>query len=219
MAKTILFDLDGTLIDTEKYFRICWPKALRDFGYEMTDEQALAMRSLGRPFAVEKLKGWFGEDFDYPAVRAHRKKLMEEMISERGLDLKPGCRRLLSWLRENGWTIAIATATDPERSERYLRKIGLREYFTRIVCATEVKEGKPAPDIYLFACEELGEAPGNVYAVEDSPNGVLSAARAGCKVIMVPDLTTADSELSGLLYREAKDLTEIIGILTEDGSV
>ena len=61
----VIFDLDGTLIDTEKYYRICWPKAVEHFGYTMTDEQALSLRSLGRPYAPERFREWYGEDFDY----------------------------------------------------------------------------------------------------------------------------------------------------------
>ena len=73
MIKAVIFDLDGTLIDTEKYYRINWPKAFEHFGYKMSDEQYLSIRSLGKPFIYETLKNYSGDpDFDYDTVVAYR---------------------------------------------------------------------------------------------------------------------------------------------------
>lgn len=213
MIDTIIFDMDGTLIDTEKYFRACWPKALAAFGYEMSDEQALSMRSLGRPFAPIHLKEMFGESIDYHQVREKRKELVEACIQEQGIQLKPGVIELLQWLKENNIRAAIATATDMERTNRYLKMLGIHEYFDELISATMVKEGKPSPDIYLYACEQLGRKPQECIAVEDSPNGVLSAYRAGCKVVMVPDQTPPEEELKSKLYACVDTLTDIQELL------
>lgn len=211
--RAVVFDMDGTLIDTEKYYRICWPKALAAFGYRMTDEQALTMRSLGRPFAITQLKAWFGEELDYHAVREKRKEFVEECLDREGLRLKPGALELLQSLRRRRITTAIATATDMERTERYLKKVGIFECFDKLISATMVKEGKPSPDIYLYACEQLQLKPDQCIAVEDSPNGVRSAWRAGCKVIMVPDQTEPDEELLKCLYARVDTLPEIEKLL------
>ncbi|MBO4695837.1 MAG: HAD family phosphatase [Lachnospiraceae bacterium] len=208
MIKAVLFDMDGTLIDTERYFRVFWPKAMAEFGFTMSDEQALQMRSLGRPFAPAKLKEWFGETVDYPTIRARRTKMMEAEFAKDGLQLKAGAEEILEELQRRGIPAYVVTASPIERTERYLTQVGIRKYFPRIISATEVKQGKPAPDVYEYACREIGLEPSECAAVEDSPNGVLSAYRAGCKVIMVPDQSDAE-EMREYLYAVAPTLKEI----------
>lgn len=211
--KAVIFDLDGTLIDTEKIYRVIWPQAMASLGYEFTDQHYLPLRSLGRPFAPRKFKEWFGEDFDYDNARRVRKGLFDAHVAEHGIDIKKGAIELLEYLRSHNIITAIATATDLDRATEYLDMVGLTKYFDRILSATMVDEGKPSPKVYQFACKELGLDPSECLAVEDAPNGVKSAYSAGLKVIMIPDQSEADDELKKLLYSYQPSLDCIIDIL------
>ena len=212
-VKAVIFDMDGLLLDTEKLLVRFWVQAANEAGFPMTRENALSIRSLHRSYAVPYLQGLFGEDFDYFKIRSRRMELIREHLSEHPLELKDGAKELLAHLNKNKLLTAVATATDYERTHDYLTQVGIFESFDRIVCATMVERGKPSPDIYIYAAEQLGLQPCECMALEDSPNGVKSAVSAGCRTVMVPDLTEPDAELDGLVYEKAGSLRDIIGIL------
>ena len=213
--RAVIFDMDGVLLDTEQLLVRFWCQAAREAGFPMEREQALQLRSLAGKYAAPLLRQWFGEGFDYAAVRARRRELMEQELERIGLPVKEGAAELLTLLRQRGIPAAVATATDEERAARYLKEAGLYPLFDRICCAPMVANGKPMPDIYLFACRQLGEEPCRCLAVEDSPNGVLSAYRAGCQVAMVPDLTPPDEETAPLLTLRADSLSVLRQLLEQ----
>ena len=207
MIKAVIFDMDGILIDTEKWLNVYWQQAAKEAGFEVTREDGLAIRSLAGKYAGPYLRGIFGDSFDYEAIRERRKELMREHIAKYGIEKKPGVDEILSYLAEKNMKRAVATATDPERTKQYLTQIGIYDKFDKIVSATTVENGKPQPDVYLYACEQIGEKPEDCIAVEDSPNGVLSAYRAGLSVVMVPDLTEPDEETEKMLYARIDTLS------------
>ena len=213
--KAVIFDLDGTVIDTEKLLVKYWCMAANEFGFPMEREHALQLRSLARKYAEPLLKEWFGEKCDYKTVRNRRMELMTAHIIENGLDVKAGIKELLIWLGENGYKRAVATATDLTRAGKYLSDVGLYDYFDCIISAHQVENGKPKPDVYLYAVEQLGLTPDECIAVEDSPNGVISASDAGCRTIMVPDLTLPDEELKKRLFAVCEKASDIINVLSE----
>lgn len=211
--KAVIFDLDGTLLDTEKLLFRYWREAAAEYGFNMTAEQALTLRSLTHRLVQPLFTEWFGENCDYRELRACRMRLMQEHIDKYGVEKKKGAQELLEYLGNNGYMRAIATATDETRAGKLLVKAGLSGMFDRIVCASMVEWGKPKPDIYIYAAEQLGLSPGQCIAVEDSPNGVMSAHSAGCFTVMVPDLTLPDNALMNSISAVCKDLSEIIGLL------
>jgi len=135
--------------------------------------------------------------------------MMDEYLQHVEIALKPGAVEVLEYLQAKGIQTAVATATELPRAEKYLKKVGLYPYFDRIISATMVEYGKPAPDIYQYTCKELGLLPQECIAVEDSPNGVTSAYKAGCKVVMVPDQTQPEPEMMHMLYACVDNLWEI----------
>ena len=208
IIKAVMFDLDGTIIDTEKYYRLYWPKAFAKFGYTITDEQGLGLRSLGNPYVEEYLTNIFGKKIETTDIKNYARSLVDESVKANGLELKEGVIDCLKFLKTKNSKIAIVTATAIERTNRYIDMASLNDYFDDVISAKNVPHGKPAPDVYLTACEKLKVNPSETIAVEDSPNGVLSASRAGCNVIMVPDQTEPDEELKKHLWGNIESLKE-----------
>ena len=213
MIKSVLFDMDGTLIDTEKYYAVYKQQAAREAGYRMDLKLVYDMRSKCSKFAKVQLREIYGEEFDYEAFTERRKELMKEHIKKFGLELKPHVKVTVAELRRRGYRTAVVTATAEERAMEYLKLTGLTELFDEIVCASMVENGKPCPDEYIYACERMGNEPAECIAVEDSPNGVLSAWGANCPVIMVPDLTRPDAKTAAMTRHVVSDLKEILAIL------
>ncbi len=209
----MLFDLDGTVLDTEKLLARYWREAANEAGFPMTRGQALELRSLAAKYAAPLMKEWFGENCDYAALRKRRMELMNEHLERYGLETKPDVRELLLYLGEKGLKRAVVTATDVERAEKYLKMTGLHRYFDKIISAHMVENGKPQPDVYLYAARVLGLLPEECVAAEDSPNGVRSASSAGCVTVMVPDLSEPDEEIKSLIYASCPTLMGIAEII------
>lgn len=209
----VLFDMDGVVLDTEKLYARFWAEAAHALGYPMTYEQALGMRSLNAAAGQEKLESYFGPGVSRTVMRDKRVELMDAYVALHGVDPKPGIYELLDALKGQGIKTAIATSSPMVRATAYLGRLGLLEKFDRICSGHDVKQGKPAPDIYLHAAASIGLSPENCLAIEDSPAGILSAHRAGCYPVLVPDLDGSDAEMRKILFAEADTLPEILKLI------
>ena len=211
--KGVLFDMDGLVLDTEKLYSRFWMESANDLGYPMTYEQALGMRSLNRTAGQNKLIEYFGPGISYEAVRNHRIELMDAWVNVHGVDVKPGIQELLDYLHAKDILCAITTSSPMDRITRYLSAHGLLHQFDKICTAYDVPKGKPEPDIYLHGAASLGLQPEDCLALEDSPSGILSAYRAGCLPVMIPDQDLPDADTVSLLYAQADSLADVIDLL------
>ena len=209
----ILFDMDGLVLDSEVLYSRFWREAAATLGYSMSVEQSLGMRSLGKKTGQPYLERHFGPDIDYTTLRNKRIELMDVYVNQHGIPTKPGIYELLDYLDQQGIPAAITSSSPMESIERHLSAVNLLHRFRKLCSGHKVPNSKPAPDIYLLGAKELGLDPTECLALEDSPTGVLSAYRAGCLTVMIPDLDQPGEETQKLLFAKADSLTDIIDIL------
>lgn len=214
----VVFDMDGVLFDTERIGVQCWTEAAEPTGLQNARE--IARMCIGR--TIPGTKEVFMEEAAKQGVALDFEKLHEDcarLILEKeerdGLPVKPGVHEILEYLYERKIPVALATSSKKDIVLSHLEKTGITKYFRKIVTGDMVSYGKPAPDIYIKACEELEAAPENVIAIEDSFNGICSASAAGLHPIMVPDQLQPTEEILLLAETKCDSLLEVRKLLQE----
>ncbi len=207
--RAVIFDLDGTLIDSERHNMLAWRSACAQHGYELTDAFYHGLIGLSRVNADAQISTQF-VGCDVQVLRAARKEHFYATW-HLGVPLKPGLDEALEWLSSRGIPVAVATSSWRGEADTKLKLSGLTEHFPVVVCGDEVAAAKPEPDLFLEAARLLGVPPGECLAVEDSPWGVVAAVRAGMDVAFIPDLVDADAETAGRarVLRSLADLTTL----------
>lgn len=218
MVTAVVFDMDGVILDSEQLVVKSWKKIAAKYGIDDIENFCMAALGLNRD-AAKKLYGRMYKDrydkesgdirLEYDRLKAEMSAKFHRAASEGELVLKTGVTDILEMLHRNRIPCALATSTRREVVIPELTKLGVIEYFDRLICGDMVARSKPAPDIFLKACEELGAAPEHTYAVEDSYNGVRAACAAGMRVVMIPDLVPADEEMREKADLIMKDLNEL----------
>ena len=209
----ILLDMDGLVLDSEILYSRFWREACGHFGFTMSYEQSLQMRALNEQLGEERIRGFFGQGADYRAIRRKRIELMDAFVEENGIALKPGIRELLRFAKDRGIRTAITSSSPMDRIRSHLGSHGLDTAFDALVSGKDVPRGKPEPDIYLRGAQVLGLKPEDCLALEDAPAGILSAHRAGCLPVMIPDLEGPGKDILPLLYARADSLNHMIGLI------
>lgn len=195
MLKAVIFDVDGTLLDTERIYMQAWKDAAKELGYVITDELLRKTRAINVKDATKIFEADIGNGFSYDKARAVRVRIAEEIIKRESPILKPGVTELLDWLENHGIRLSVASSTHLKGTQEHLAESRILGRFEVVVGGDMVTKGKPNPDIFLKAAELLALEPSECIVVEDSPAGIRAAVSAGMKAVLVPDQAAITQEI------------------------
>jgi HAD superfamily hydrolase (TIGR01509 family) len=193
----VVFDMDGTILDTELVFREIVFDVARGMGFEMRDDIHLAMVGSSHEATNALLVEAYGVAFPYSIFDEQCRAMMRQRMEE-AVPVKTGAVEMLVELRDRGIPMAIATSSRAHHAHSHLQAAGLFDKFDTIVTRDDVSNPKPHPEPYLTAAGRLGILPTDCLAVEDSHSGVRAAHAAGMQTIMVPDLVRPSDEIAAL---------------------
>ena len=215
--KLVIFDMDGTMLDTEKLSFNGWLAASKQMGFEVTEEEFwpvyLTIVGTNATTFKARLAEFFGEDYDMDTCHGLCLADMDRHFAQHGVPIKPGLIELLDKLDEKGIKKCVATSTEKTRATHKLKLAGIAHRFEVIVGGLCVPNSKPAPDIFLHAAELCGVSPEDCLVIEDSVAGTTGGYNAGMKVINVPDILPASDEVKRMAWRVCDGLRDVVEIL------
>ena len=208
--KAVIFDMDGVIIDSQPLYHDFDVRMLRKFGHPATLETVIPYSGLTSVDRMTKYKTDFGLTESIEELIKISVDFMKEVFLT--YDLKPinGIPELLSYIKKSGIHIGVASSTSHELIELILRRLDVLHYFEKIVSGEDVKEGKPAPDVYLKAAGTFGVKPSDCVAIEDSVVGMRSAKAAGFTCIAYRNSYTKDYSCADYIV---SDFYELIPLL------
>ena len=213
MIKAVIFDLDGLLLDTEIVAFKIYEELGERFGFTLT------LPDFMENFCGQQLRrnvAYCNERFHLPwgfEEAVEEVLRIEKRILDEGVDVMPGAKELLTFLKANNYKTCVASSSARERSLNLLERYELVEYFDDFVFGPEVNRGKPNPDIFLKAAEKLDISPEYCLVLEDSPAGIQAGYSAGMHVICIPDLKYPTQEYVEMTTAVKESLFDVISYL------
>lgn len=211
--QAVVFDMDGVIFDTERLVIEFWKEVAKKHNIPNIEHTCIQCLGTNRVRTREIFLENYGADFPYDPYRAEVTELFNTHYKGVPLPTKPGIRELLSYLQEQDIKVGLASSTAQHLVRDEIGTAGLLPYFQTLVCGDMVEHSKPAPDIFLKACEILNADPTKSIAIEDSFNGIRSAHCAGMTPIMVPDQVQPTDEIRTLAFHVMPSLLDVLNWL------
>lgn len=215
MMRAVIFDMDGVIFDSETLILDAWEWVGKKHQFEVDRQAFIECIGTTKEKTKEIICSHYGAAFAYDAYSKEASLFFHEYVREHGLPVKRGVRELLCYLKETQIPIGLASSTRLAVVEEELRQAGLYDYFQVVVGGDQLKRSKPAPDIYLAACEKADVLPEQAFAVEDSYNGIRAAYSAGMSPLMVPDIIQPDDEMREKSTAIFDDLLQVMNYFKE----
>ena len=210
MIDGVIFDMDGTMFDTERMWATFWEPALAALGLPYREGLAEAARGTAGVTTRNVVRQFYGPDCDAEAIVDRLHRVADEVFFSAPVPKKPGLDALLAWLKARHIPMAVASSSREAMIRHNLDVWGLTQDFTAIVSGQHVAHSKPDPEIFLLTARKLGVKPARCLVLEDSYNGVRAGAAGGFVTVMVPDLVPADDEMKRLYTMECASLEEVL---------
>ena len=211
--QAVVFDMDGVIFDTERLVIEFWKEVAKKHNIPNVEHTCIQCLGTNRVRTREIFLENYGADFPFDPYRAEVTELFNTHYKGVPLPTKPGVRELLSYLQEQDIKVGLASSTAQHLVRDEIGTAGLLPYFQTLVCGDMVEHSKPAPDIFLKACEILNANPTKSIAIEDSFNGIRSAHCAGMTPIMVPDQVQPTDEIRALAFHVMPSLLDVLNWL------
>ncbi len=204
-----IFDMDGTMFDTEPISYKAWQAVCLPRGYDIPESLFRRVIGMDNRRIIQMFSEFFGKDFPYQEIWKEKTAYQLEYYHTHPVPCKPGLMPCLEFAKASGIQCAVASSSPRSQIEYLLEKANIAPYFQIVQSGEEVAHGKPAPDIFLLVCQKAGVMPAQALVLEDSQNGILAADAAHIPSIWIPDLVQIAPEVQQKAWKICRSLAEV----------